>query len=99
MAGEQMSRRRLDKKNNRGTGASSRPSHKTLAAALRESAHRLALVYSTCVTVQRALQAQKADEDTEIEECLRGHVTAAIYRELQDLRDLAQALHPTDETP
>lgn len=99
MAVKQKSRRRRNKKNSRGTGADSRPSHKTLAAALRESAHNLALIYSTCVTVQHALQAQKAEEDTEIEECLRHHVTASLYRELQDLRELAQALHPAEETP
>ena len=97
MAAAQDTRRRRAKKNRHGTDARARPSRKTLAAALYKVVHNLALVYSTCVTVQHALKAQNADQDTEIGECLQTHVTAALFRQVTDLRELAQALHRSEE--
>jgi hypothetical protein len=92
MAAQQERRRRLAKNH-------SRPSRKTLAAMLRGIANGLSLTYSTCVTVQRALQSQNSDEDTEIGDCLCHYVAAPLTRYVEDLRDLAQSLHPTEETP
>lgn len=92
MAAQQKRRRRPAK--NR-----SRPSRKTLAVILRGIANGLSLSYSTCVTVQRALQSQNADEDTEIGDCLRHCVAAPLTRYVEDLRDLAESLHPMAETP
>lgn len=77
----------------------SRQSRKALAAMLRRIANGLSLTYSTCVTVQRALQSQNADEDTEIGECLRHCVAAPLTRYAEDLRDLAESLHPMAGTP
>ena len=99
MAAQQERRRRPAKNNRRGTEGNSRPSHKTLAATLRGIADGLSLTYSTCVTVQRALQSQNSDEDTEIGDCLRHHVAAPLTRYVEDLRELSQSLHPTEEMP
>lgn len=92
MAAQQERRRRLAKNH-------SRPSRKTLAAMLRGIANGLSLTYSTCVTVQRALQSQNSDEDTEIGDCLRHYVAAPLTRYAEDLRNLAQSVHPTEKTP
>lgn len=92
MAAQQKRRRRLAKDH-------SRPSNKTLATMLRGIANGLSLTYSTCVTVQRALQSQNSDEDTEIGECLRHYVAAPLTRYVEDLRALAESLHPMPETP
>jgi hypothetical protein len=99
MAAQQERRRRPAKNNRHGTEGNPRPSRKTLAAIIRGIANDLSLTYSTCVTVQRALQSQNSDEDTEIGDCLRNHVLAALTRHVENLRDLAQSLHPTEETP
>lgn len=99
MAARQERRRRLAKNPTHGSQAKSRPSRKTLAAMLRGIANGLSLTYSTCVTVQRALQSQNADEDTEIGDCLRHCVAGPLARSVEDLRHLAQSLHPTKETP
>lgn len=95
----QQERRRRAKNDKRGCDGNSRPSRKALAATLRGIANRLSLTYSTCVTVQRALQSQNADEDTEIGDCLRHHVAAPLTRYAEDLRNLAESLHPMAETP
>lgn len=99
MTAQQERRRRRAKNNRHGTEGNPRPSRKTLAAMLRGIANGLSLTYSTCVTVQRALQNQNSDEDTEIGDCLRHYVAAPLTRYVEDLRDLAQSLHPTEETP
>ena len=72
---------------------------KTLATMLRGIANGLSLTYSTCVTVQRALQSQNSDEDTEIGECPRHYVAAPLTRYVEDVRALAKSLHPMPETP
>lgn len=66
---------------------------------LRGIADGLSLTYSTCVIAQRALQSQNADEDMEIADCLRHCVAAPLARSVEDLRHLAQSLHPTKGTP
>jgi hypothetical protein len=99
MAAQQQSRKRRAKKNSHGTDSDTRPSRKTLAVLLRGIADDLSLSYSTCVTVQRALQSQNSDEDAEIADCLRHHVAAALTRHIEDLRDLAETLNPLAETP
>lgn len=99
MAAQQERRRRGAKNNGHAAEGNSRLSRKTLAATLRGIANDLSLTYSTCVTVQRALQSQNSDEDTEIGDCLRNYVAAPLTRYVEHLRDLAQSLHPTGETP
>jgi hypothetical protein len=99
MAARQERRRQLAKNPRHGTQGNSRPSRKTLAAMLRGIANGLSLTYSTCVTVQRALQTQNSDEDTEIGDCLRHYVAAPLARSVEELRHLAQSLHPTKRTP
>jgi hypothetical protein len=87
----QQERRRRPAKNH------SRPSHKTVATMLRGIAKGLSLTYSTCVTVQRALQNQNSDEDTEIGDCLRHYVAAPLTRSVEDLRKLPDSLHSMTE--
>lgn len=57
-------------------------------------ATELTVAYSVCVTVQAALQFQDADEDRELELCLRTHVANAISRHIDNLRVFAQRLAP-----
>jgi hypothetical protein len=85
MAAQQERRRRLAK-------GHSRPSRKTLAATLRSIAG-LSLIHSRRVTVQRSLQSQNSDEDTDIGECLRHYAAAPLIRYVEDLRELAESLH------
>ena len=99
MAAQQEHRRRRAKNNSYGTDGNARPSRKTLAAMIRSIANDLSLTYSTCVTVQRALQSQNSDEDTEIGDCLRSHVVAPLTRHVEHLRELADSLYPLAETP
>lgn len=93
MAAQQVRRRRRAQNND------ARPSRKTLAVMLRGIANGLSHTYSTCVTVQRALQSQNADEDTEIGDCLRYCVAAQLTRYVEELRGLAQSLRPGEEAP
>jgi hypothetical protein len=58
-------------------------------------ATELTVVYAVCVTVQTALRCQDADEDRELELCLRTHVADAISRHVDNLREFAQRLAPT----
>jgi hypothetical protein len=57
-------------------------------------ATELTVAYSVCVTVQTALRCQDADEDRELELCLRTHVADAISRHVDNLRMFAQQLAP-----
>jgi len=99
MAARRERRRRLARNPRHGAQGDSRPSRKALAAMLRGIANGLSLTYSTCVTVQRALQSQNSDEDTEIGDCLRHCVAAPLARSVEDLRDLAHSLHTTKGRP
>jgi len=99
MAAELESRKRR-KKTSKGRGkAGWRLNGKALAGALREAVNDLSVAYATCVTVQTALRAQNADEDSELEICLRNHVAAAISRQIEELGLLARALGPIPGTP
>ncbi|HEV2271382.1 MAG TPA: hypothetical protein VGR92_18165 [Steroidobacteraceae bacterium] len=57
-------------------------------------AKELTIVYAVCVTVQGALRCQDADEDRELELCLRTHVADAVSRHVDNLCDVAQQLAP-----
>lgn len=57
-------------------------------------ATELSVAYAVCVTVQTALRSQDADEDRELELCLRTHVADAISRHVDNLRLFAQQLAP-----
>lgn len=71
-----------------------RPSRKALAELLRGMATELTVAYAACVTVQTALRCQDADEDRELELCLRTHVADVISRQVDSLRMFAQQLAP-----
>lgn len=71
-----------------------RPSRKALAELLRGMATELSVAYAGCVTVQAALRCQDADEDRELELCLRTQVAEAISRHVDKLRMFAQQLAP-----
>ena len=71
-----------------------RPSRKALAELLRGMATELSVAYAVCVAVQAALRCQDADEDRELELCLRTHVADAISRNADNLRTFAQQLAP-----
>lgn len=75
-----------------------RPRRKALAELLRGMATDLSVAYAVCVTVQAALRYQDADEDRELELCLRTQVADAISRHVDKLRSFAQQLAPATLT-
>lgn len=98
MAAELESRKRRKRTSKGRTKTGWRLNGKALAGALREAVNDLTVAYATCVTVQTALRAQNADEDSELEICLRNHVAATISRQIEELGLLAQTLGPTAES-
>lgn len=71
-----------------------RPRRKALAKLLRGMATELSVAYAVCVTVQTALRCQDAEEDRELELCLRTQVADAISRHVEKLCMFAQRLAP-----
>ncbi len=67
-----------------------------LSNRLGELAMELESAYATCVTVQLALQSQDADEDGQIETCLREHVCNPLGRASEALREASERLRPGD---
>jgi hypothetical protein len=59
-----------------------------LIAELAGMAQRLEVIYSTCVTVQRALIGQNADQDTDIARCLRLHVSEPVSAQVERLQGI-----------
>jgi len=62
-------------------------------------ATELGVAYAVCVAVQAALRCQDADEDRELELCLRAHVADPISRNADNLRTFAQRLAPAKFAP
>jgi hypothetical protein len=57
-----------------------------LIAELVGMAQRLEVIYSTCVTVQRALVGQNADQDTDLARCLMWHVSEPVSVQVERLQ-------------
>lgn len=69
----------------RPTAHARRASNTTLIPQLRQIAHLLRVVYSSCVTAELALQAQNADRDPDIRCTLHMNVSDPISRQVESL--------------
>lgn len=68
----------------------------SLSNRLRNLAIELDSAYATCVTVQLALLSQDADNDGEIETCLRTHVCDPLGGASRALREVSERFRPGD---
>ncbi|MGH8226526.1 MAG: hypothetical protein ACREU3_01265 [Steroidobacteraceae bacterium] len=62
---------------------------------LKSVAWRLTAAYSTCITVQAALEGQMADQDGEFAGCLRSGVSDPVSRQVERLHALVSRLGGT----
>jgi hypothetical protein len=63
-----------------------------LISQLREVSRLLTVIYSTCVTVELALEGQNADHDRDILAMLRMHVSEPVSRQVEKLDSLVVEL-------
>jgi hypothetical protein len=66
---------------------------------LVEIAHRLEVLYSTCVTVELALKGQNGDQDEDIARCLMRNVTEPLHDQTAALQAIVRSLERRSAGP